>query len=152
MKKPFCLLVVISSMIFASNSCKKNPDTSIQCTGVSANGRIIGYDPCLNYLTFNKVQGAGFVIEVNNGSSKDTVVTYDIPEGLFNFLPQYKDGSYSSYLFRPEVQDLFKIKFNYRLAKDNEKTFVVCGGTINWADFLAAVKEREIITSCIASN
>ena len=150
MNKSASFFILIFFMVIASSGCKKSADR--QCTGALATGRIIGYDPCLNYTTFNKVDGAGFVIEINNENAKDTVVTYDIPGGLFTFLPQYRDGLYSSYLFRPDVQDLFRIKFNYHFAKPDEKTIVICNGTINTADFSAAVKESEVIVSCISSN
>lgn len=134
-------------ILICANSCKKDK----ACVATSK-GRIIGYDPCLNFSTFGKVQGAGFVIEIDNGASKDTTVTYGIPERQFVFQQSYIDPGYSSYLFRPEVQNLFKLKFNYRLAGSNELSFVPCNGMINTAYFQAAVKGREIFVSCISNQ
>ena len=143
-------IIVITLLVFLIASCKKNKLSN--CYPENANGRIIGYDPCRHFLTFNKVAGAGFVIEIDKGNSKDTVVTYGIPEGVFDFQSNYIDGSYSSYLFKTNVQDLFRIKFSYREVTDNEKTFVVCNGTINTAHFLASVKGKEIFISCISKQ
>jgi hypothetical protein len=128
-------------------SCRKNGNFS--CEKLISVGRIIGYDPCLHFRTFNKVKDAGFVIEIDKSGTKDTVVTYDIPEGLFTFQSSYIDGSYSTYLFRPEVQDLFKIRFNFRPSPD--RTFVICFNQYI-SDFTRAVKEREIDILCISKQ
>lgn len=129
-------------------SCKKKSET---CETANTSGRIIGYDPCRRY---DKVplKDAGFVIEIDNGNTKDTAIKYGMPENLFVFQPSYIDGSYSSYLFRPEVQDKFKIKFKYRYAADNEKTTVLCDGMVNVADFNRAVKGKEVFVSCISAR
>ncbi len=135
--------LLIPAFLFAIPGCGKN---KLTCENAASTGRIIGYHPCLNYTTFNKVSGAGFVIEIDNGLSKDTTVTYDLSEGLFVFLPAYIDKAYSSFLFRPEVQNLFRIKFNYE--SSNQKTIVLCFNQ-NTADFYRAVREKEIDLSCI---
>ena len=144
MKQVFFIVVAV----FVITGCKKNKVSG--CYAETAKGRIIGYHPCGSYVQANRVFGAGFVLELDKTTSKDTVVTYQIPEGLFIFKPEYIDGSYSSYLFRPEVQDLFKINFKYKVAGDNEKTFIVCNGMINTAWYDAAVRNREIFVSCIS--
>ena len=143
-------IIVITPLVFLITSCKKNKVAN--CYPENANARIIGYDPCRHFLTFNKVAGAGFVIEIDKGNSKDTVVTYSVPEGVFDFQSNYIDASYSSYLFKPNVQDLFRIKFSYREVTNNEKTFVVCNGMINTAHFFASVKGREIFILCISKQ
>lgn len=135
--------LIISALLITISGCDKS---KLKCENIASTGRIIGYNPCLNYTTFNKVSGAGFVIEIDNGLSKDTAVTYDISEGLFVFLPSYIDNAYSSFLFRPEVQNLFRIKFNYKIS--NQKTIVLCFNQ-NTADFLRAVREKEIDIFCI---
>lgn len=145
MKKAFFFAVIALSL--SNSSCKKNRD----CVSTSK-ARIIGYDPCRMFTSIGRVEGAGFVLEVENGTAKDTVVTYKIPEGKFVFEAAYVDPAYSSYLFRPEVQDKFKIKMNYRLAGANEQTFVPCNGMINTADFYAAVKGREAFVSCLSNQ
>ena len=146
MKQIFLFLIAA----FTIFGCKK--DKSPKCYSETGKGRIIGYDPCAHFKQANRVYGAGFVIELDKTTSKDTVVTYQIPEGLFVFKPEYIDGSYSSYLFRPEVKDLFKINFKYKVAADNEKTTIVCPGNINTADFSAAVRGREIFVSCVSKQ
>jgi hypothetical protein len=143
----FLTSLSLALIVFCFGGCKKD-----KFCIATAKGRIIGYDPCWYFVNTGKVTGSGFVIEIDHGSSKDTTVTYGLPEGKFVFKQSYIDGSYSSYLFRPEVQDLFKIKFNYRLAKENEKTAIPCLGIINIADFLAAVKGKEIFISCISNQ
>ena len=137
---------IILFILTLFSSCKKKNDA---CETANTNGRIIGYDPCRRY---DKVplKDAGFVIEIDNGTTKDTTVKYGMPENLFVFQPSYIDGSYSSYLFRPEVQDKFKIKFKYKYAADNEKTTVICDGMVNTAHFDAAVKGTEVFLSCIS--
>ncbi len=146
MKQIFLFLIAVLLLL----GCKK--DKSPKCYSITGKGRIIGYDPCAHFVQANRVYGAGFVLELDKTTSKDTVVTYQIPEGLFTFKPEYIDGSYSSYLFRPAVQDLFKINFMYKVTADNEKTFIVCSGLVNTADFGAAVRGREIFASCISKQ
>ncbi|MCK9403781.1 MAG: hypothetical protein M0Q26_10320, partial [Chitinophagaceae bacterium] len=73
-------MLFILTMFF---SCKK--EKTGLCQNVSSRGRIIGYDPCRYYTPINKRKDAGFVIEIDNGIAKDTVVNYSIPEHLFLF-------------------------------------------------------------------
>lgn len=146
MKQIFLFVIAV----FAILSCKK--DQSPNCYSESAKGRIIGYHPCATYIQANRIKGAGFVVELDKITSKDTVVTYQIPEGLFVFKPEYIDGSYSSYLFRPGIQNLFKVNFNYKVPANGEKTIIVCNGMINTAHFDVAVREREIFVSCITKQ
>lgn len=131
---------------FVLISCKKEITSSYKERG---EGRIIGHHPCRNFISHNKVAGAGFVIEINKGTTMDTVVTYDIPENLLEFQSSYIDGSYSYFLFRPEVQNLFNIKFNYKIADEGEREPVLCNGLIFTAPYNAAVQGREILMSNI---
>lgn len=146
MKQVFSLAL----LVFVFGACKKNKTPN--CYSTSGKGRIIGYHPCAHYLQANRTYGAGFVVEIDKTISKDTIATFQIPEGLFTFKPEYIDGSYSSYLFRPEVQDMFKITFTYKIAGDNEKTNIVCNGMINTAHYDASVRNREIFISCISKQ
>lgn len=146
MKHLFFLLLTILTIV----GCKK--DNTQKCYLKTGKGRIIGYNPCGTYVQANRVNGAGFVIELDKGISKDTVVTYQIPEDLFVFKPEYIDKTYSSFLFRPEVQDLFKINFKYKVATESEKTVIICSGMINTAWYDAAVRNREIFVSCISKQ
>jgi hypothetical protein len=140
--------LIISVLVCAS--CKKNKMPN--CYSTAGKGRIIGYHPCANYIQANRTYGAGFVVEIDKITSKDTIVTFQMPEEVFTFKPEYIDGSYSSYLFRPQVQDLFKINFTYKIAGDNEKTNIVCNGMINTAPYDAAIRNREIFVSCISKQ
>ncbi len=146
MKLIFLFLVAAISTF----SCKK--DKSPKCYSEIGYGRIIGYHPCADFVQANKVYGAGFVIELDKATSMDTLVTFRIPEGLFNFKPEYIDGSYSSYLFKPEIQNLFKINFKYKIAGDNEKTNIICNGMVNTAWYDAVIRNREIFVSCISKQ
>lgn len=130
------------------SSCKKYKNSN--CYSTIGKGRIIGYHPCANYVQANRLFGAGFVVEIDKTTTKDTVAAFQIPEEFFVFKPEYIDGSYSSYLFRPEVQDLFKITFAYKIAGINEKTNIVCNGLVNTADYSASIRNREILISCIS--
>ena len=87
--------------------------------------------------------------EIDKTTKKDTVETFQIPEGFFIFKPEYIDASYSSYLYKPEVQDIFKITFAYKIAEINQKTNIVCNGMVNTADYTASIRNREILISCI---
>ncbi len=135
----------ISIILFAS--CKKNKTSN--CYSTIGKGKIIGFHPCADYVQANRTYGAGFVLEIDHITTKDTVVTFQIPEGIFTFKPEYL---YSSYLFRPDVQDSFKINFTYKLAADNEKTVLLCNGMTNTAAFNAAVRDREIFISCVTKE
>lgn len=144
MKYKLFYLIALIIALFGS-ACKKR----ILCIS-NTNGRIIGFDPCRNYYSGRAIYGSGFVIEINNGITNDTVVTYQIPETLFAFQPSDFNGS-TPFLFRPEIQDMFKIKLNFKYAADNEKTFVLCAGNIDIADYTRAVKGKEIFINCISS-
>lgn len=130
--------------------CKKE---TTNCNPTSK-GRIIGYDPCRHYSTAtSNVQGSGFVIEIDNDTSKDTVVTYGIPNGLFQF-PAISNYAATNgwFLYAPETQNKLLIKFDYRFAFDNEKSAVLCKDNIYIAPFNSAVKGREIFITCISSR
>ncbi len=149
MKTYFILTVLIFFLaLFSSSSCKKTKE----CLATSK-GRIIGYDPCRYYTPINKIKDAGFVIEIDNGVTKDTVVSYNISDDLFQF--PYIDGNTATngqFLYTPDTQDKFKIKFNYRFALENEKTAVICLANIWTGPFYAAVKGKEIFITCISQQ
>lgn len=94
----FAIMLLMLTLFF---SCKKKKGEIYETA--NTNGRIIGYNPCRHFIDGGKASGTGFVIENDKGTIKDTAVTYNIPENLFVFQYSYIDGSYSSFLFRPEV-------------------------------------------------
>lgn len=148
MKQIQFLGILILSDVFIIAGCRKKNNV---CETVSSKGRIIGYDPCRYYTPTNKRKDAGFVIEIDNGISKDTVVNYSIPEGLFEFPNINGFGATNGqFLYAPDIQDKFKIKFNCRFALENEKTAVLCLHNIWTGPFYAAVKGNEIFITCIS--
>ena len=145
---PFLLFFLSSTVMFLG--CKKKDNL---CETVSSKGRIIGFDPCRYYTPSNKTEGAGFVIEIDNGTTKDTVVNYSIPQDLFQF-PDIVGfaATNGQFLYAPDIQNKLKIKFNYRFALDNEKTAVLCNGMVWTGPFDAAVKGKEIFITCISQQ
>jgi hypothetical protein len=140
------LLLAISLII---EGCKKKNS----CETIISKGRIIGYDPCRYYTPSNKIKNAGFVIEIDNGTSKDTVVNYSIPQDLFDF-PDI-DGftaTNGQFLYPADIQEKFKIKFNYRVTPDNEMTAILCNSMVFTGPFYAAVKDKEIVIFCISKQ
>ena len=128
--------------------CRK--DTSKTCYPEKGVGRIIGYDPCGYYSNPNKVNGAGFVIEIDKGILKDTVLTYQIPDGLFEFpMIDYLSTVNGNYLFSPEFQSRYRINFNYKTATEMEKMGYACPAIVNLGPIYAATKGNQILVSCI---
>jgi hypothetical protein len=148
MKYNLFLGIILLLTVFIIAGCKKKNNL---CETVSSRGRIIGYDPCRHYTPSFKRKDAGFVIEIDNGISKDTVVNYSIPVNLFQFPDIDPRATINGqFLYAPDIQDKFKIKFNYRFALDNEKTAVLCIHNIMTYPFDAAVKGKEIFMTCIS--
>lgn len=151
MKSLLAVSAFILTSIFCASSCKKhkNVTNDVSCENVSSKGRIIGYDPCWYYTPARK--HTGFVIEIDNGITKDTVVNYSIPENLFQFPYIDKFAAMNGeFLYPPDIQNKLKIKFNYRFALDSEKTAVPCLANIWTFPFNAAVKNKEIFITCIS--
>lgn len=137
---------------------KPKPDP---CINTSSKGRIIGFDPSMSFLNFDTARfikydstlGPGYIIEIDNGATKDTSLTYRISTTLFKFQPStYNIGSL--YLFKKEYQDSLKVKFNCRFALDNEKTEVFYASATNdpvlyiWPNF--SKNKKEIVVSCVS--
>jgi len=141
-------IITLPSLLFSY--CKKNDN---KCEVVSTNGRIIGYNPCRYYTPINDMLNPGFVIEIDNTTSKDTVIIYAIPTDLFQF-PNIDESSAinGQFLYEPVLQDKFKIKFTYRFVPDNEKTAVVCRGNIYTAPFDAVIRGKEVSITCISKQ
>ncbi|MDP1763710.1 MAG: hypothetical protein Q8L07_07455 [Sediminibacterium sp.] len=127
---------------------KPNPDS---CATVSSKGRIIGFDYCYNFMSAQKVMGAGFIIEIDNGATRDTALTYGIPDSLFQFLPSDRVDGMFPYLFKPEVQDKFKIKFNYTFTSNNAFHNYDCNVPANiQLPPLFSFRRKEILITCIS--
>lgn len=144
----FVTILLLLNVLIIDGCKKKN-----LCETVTSKGRIIGYNPCWYYTPLNNRKDAGFVIEIDNGTTKDTVVSYNIPNDIFQF-PFVDDfaATNGQFLYAPDIQDKLQIKFNYRFALENEKTAIVCRGSIYTAPFDAAVKRKEIFTTCLSKQ
>jgi hypothetical protein len=143
------IMGVICTLIYSS--CKKNKTPQEVCFDNLATGRIIGYDPCRSFAEYGKNFGAGFTMERVVNGVKDTVVCYNIPENLYQFQANYITIN-SSFLFDPNIQNLHKISFYYRNVNPSERNYFICSPLANPADFLVAIKDKEIKISCITKQ
>lgn len=143
----FNFLLMVS--IFILNGCKKNKTQT--CYAEKGIGRIIGYDPCGYYKNPDKIYGAGFVIEIDKGTTKDTMVTYKIPDGLFEF-PEidYWSTVNGNFLFPTQLQNRYKINFSYKMATESEKMGYVCPDIVNLGPFYGATKGKQILINCVS--
>lgn len=132
-------------------SCKKN--TAPTCYSVKATGRIIGYDPYAYYKNTQKVYGAGFVIELDKTTSKDTFFTYQIPDNLFIF-PQIdeRNAMNGDFLFPVALQNQYNIQFSYKVPSANEQISFACPGIVNLGPVYNATKGKQLLIACISKN
>lgn len=135
MEKLQQIIILFAIIGITSFSCEKEKHEIKQTEGY-----IIGFDQCEGGVLTND---RGFVIACNNFA--DTLVTYNLPNTLFDF-PQYLFADYIySFLFpNPEYLN-YKIKFQYRFSSEKEKYYPLCLGTINTWGFTHSVKDRQII-------
>ncbi len=144
-------LLIFILIIITVTSCKK--DKRLKCYNTTSTGRIIGFDPCSYYKDPAHVYGYGFVLEIDNGTTKDTVANYQIPDGLFVFPPIENWNAYNGeFLFAADLQDRYKISFSYKTASGSELISVVCPGIINLGPYSQAVKNRQVLLSCISKR
>lgn len=144
-------LLIVILIIITVTSCKK--DKRLKCYSTTTTGRIIGFDPCSYYKDPAHVYGYGFVIEIDNGATKDTVANYQIPDGLFVFPPIETWVAYNGdFLFASDLQDRYKISFSYKIATGSELISFVCPGIVNQGPYYQAVKNRQVLISCISKR
>jgi hypothetical protein len=105
----------------------------------SADGFIIGFDPC----TINHNYGTGYVIITTD--FKDTLVTYNFPDTIFYFPPEYFQNYRSSAYFPDSALDDFRTKIIYRKAKENELNVNACTHDINQSDFYRQFDNNQVI-------
>ena len=93
------------------------------------------------------------MIELDKSTSKDTVLTYQIPDNLFIF-PEIDElkAINGLFLFPVELQNQYKIQFSYKLPSDNEKISFPCLAIVNLGPVYSATKGRQILTSCISKQ
>ncbi|MFT3947380.1 MAG: hypothetical protein QM763_10470 [Agriterribacter sp.] len=146
----FTLLLVVSIYLMSvvQFSCKKDNNCKDK-----VKGRIIGFHPCRYFTPSHDRKDGGFVIETEEGSPKDTVVSFQIPSNLFSF-PEINqlEAQSGQYLYQPSIQNQFKIELSYRTLPESEVTSVLCLGNVNTAPFNQATEGREIFIYCISKQ
>lgn len=102
---------------------------------------IIGVDPCsFPYGHSGTVDPLdGFVLRLVE--SNDTVVTYNLPEGIVKSV----DYLENSYLFRHGMRDSLKLMLTYRQTRMEEKYYPICLANIYTGDFSRAVEDRQVV-------
>jgi len=174
MKKNMLILSLVTISFFAACSKEQQLNASIQlsqtasqpvkddttCVTLSAKGRIIGFDPTMSFLNFDTSRfinydptlGPGYLVEIDNALTRDTVITYRIKTNNFTFSPSH-DRIASFYLFKPEFQDSLKIKFNYTTVIEKTVVFAVfnTGGTESSRWFYFLKNRKEVALSCVSN-
>jgi hypothetical protein len=168
-----CLIFMI--LIFGGCSKERNALDNIQttysnentnadrCLNPTSKGRIIGFNPWQSFLNFDTSRfinynsslglGPGYLIELDNGITKDTCITYRMTYKDFTISPT-KDNIDFLYLFKRDFQDSLKIKFNYHTVSDNTQLvkFAATGNTqvlfVIWDNFIK--NKKEVILSCVS--
>lgn len=134
------------------------------CGNQTSKGRIIGFDPFQCFLNYDSLRfenyapgkglGPGYLVEIDNGNLKDTVISYRIYVKDFIFHAAFKDmQSGVKYFFTKEFQDSALIKFNFRYADTLTKLRPIAmnGGEadyLEWRRF--AERKPEVILSCVS--
>jgi len=140
------ILIAMHFLVLAGAAgCDKQ---STGCENPSMKGRIIGYNPCLYFSADNDHQSAGVVIEVDQGNRKDTVVTYSLSREAVTF-PQVNsaDAIAGVYLYNQVDQDQLKVEFELR--ESQSRVLIVCPSTANMTGYGRAVKDNEVVISCL---
>jgi hypothetical protein len=92
-------------------------------------GYIVGFEPC-SYQHNDKL---GFAIITTD--LRDTLMTYNLPDSIFVFPPEYFNNYYNSGYFPSKARYEFKIKFTYTIANKDQQVFNLCTADINSSDF-----------------
>lgn len=108
---------------------------------------VIGFDPCTDVGDPNGGE-AGFII--NLPFEEDTVVTYNFPNGIYEFPLEYFSYYQFYCLFPDSALNDFPIRIKYKDAGDKEKKVPYCTHDIYIYWFNYFVKGREIVISTIS--
>ena len=107
------------------------PDT------LMAEGYIVGYDPCTTRPPYNIGEGLVLMTE------QDTFLTYNFPEGIFNFPDEiFLNG----YFFPPSYSDQYKVRFTFLKVPEDERIIPFCSFMI-FFDFEITQNQIIIIKS-----
>ena len=85
-------------------------------------GCIIDYDRCSDISEKGEKTAKANAYYIISENLKDTLLTYNLPDDLFEFPLAFFGYEASEHSFRYD----FKIKFTYRMAKEDEKILVAC--------------------------
>ena len=96
---------------------------------------IIGFDPCTVIwdTTENRLIGSqGYIVTLSE--QKDTVLTYNLPDTLYDFPSEYFEN-YASYCFFPRSEwETYKMTIDYEYVEEEDKFIPYCLGIINTGD------------------
>ncbi|WP_276360222.1 hypothetical protein, partial [Daejeonella sp. H1SJ63] len=130
-------------IVLTAYSCKKAKNPCDESNLKEA--YIIGFHQCT--AGKQSYEGKGFVIITNN--FKDTLLTYNLADSLYQFPPSHFANYQFSFLFPDSVRSKYKVHLSYRNLRENEKTYPLCRGDIYDAEITYAVRDRQIKILCI---
>ena len=88
---------------------------------------IIGFDPCTVIwdTTENRWIGSqGYIVTLSE--QKDTVLTYNLPDTLYDFPSEYFENYISYCLFPRSEWETYKMTIDYEYVKEEEKFHPLC--------------------------
>ena len=104
-------------------------------------GFIIGFDQC----AVNAPHDGFFIATV--GESSDTLLTYNLPEGLFDFPDKlFESYKITPYFWYQEQRTMYKLKFRYRKSADQRFQYA-CQADINLAFPIYDSPKIEILSA-----
>jgi hypothetical protein len=106
-------------------------------------GYVVGFEPC----SYQHNYKLGFAIITSDLS--DTLMTYNLPDSIFVFPPEYFYNYYNSGYFPSKARYEFKIKFTYTIANKDQQVYNLCTPDINESDFNKAV---QVIMTSVAKE
>jgi hypothetical protein len=127
------LILILLGFLFIM--CDRNDKDKIP----QNEGYIVGFDPC----SYQHNYKLGYAIITTN--LKDTLMTYNLPDSIFIFPPEYFYNYFNSGYFPSKARYEFKIKFTYTIANKDQQVYNLCTTDINAADFINSV--QVIMTS-----
>jgi hypothetical protein len=102
-------------------------------------GYIVGFEQC----SYQHNYKLGYAIITTD--LRDTLMTYNLPDSIFIFPPEYFYNYINSGYFPSKARYDFKIKFTYTIANKDQQVYNLCTTDINSADFNNSV--QVIMTS-----
>jgi hypothetical protein len=115
------MLLPVLTVLISCTSCEKSNDNS-----GPEEAYVIGYDPCtvIYDTTENAWVGSqGYIVTLSE--RKDTVLTYNLPDTLFDFPHEYFcfpcEGSFP----RSEWKT-YKMMIDYEYVEEDERFFAIC--------------------------